>query len=260
MKKKILLMVIIILIVLGIILIPSKNNKEDKTELEEIEKICLSIQKNNKERIPSILILKSNKNSNVYIENSIYEFKEKYKNENVYDVDFKYLKTNCIKKMLEQNVYNTLLNNESSVVIYFNDGTYMGMIGNPSSLDMIETPLLENKIIKHQKIKENITYEIYEENKKSEYVLVILTDETKRKSLQESMEKVFPNIKKNIVNKESDLGIKIMEDIEKQFKVKKVYPQVFYFKNGKVIESEGVISERMFIGFKEMINKKLKNE
>ena len=69
------------------------------------------------------------------------------------------------------------------------------------------------------------------------------------------MEKVFTNIEKNTVNKRSSVGEKIIKDIEKTFKPKNVYPQVFYFKNGKVIESQKVFEEKQFKEFKMSLNK-----
>jgi len=259
-KKKVLTIIITIIFIILLITTIYFIAKNDTTkQINKAEIVCQKINNSKKNNETFILVLKSKFNLNGESKDAIKNFKKKYKDLIViHEINYDLINNKCFEKALaDTGTYEVIKQDNSAISIYgYKDGIYQGMIQNETSEYGIEKYLVETKIITKKDIKEEITYEEYLKNKeKDEYLLLVMSEENAKKEVLSNMQKVFTDIPKNTINKRSSVGEKIVKNIEENFVPKNVYPQVFYFKNGKIIASESVFGENKFKEFKETIDK-----
>lgn len=261
MKNKKILIILASVLIVSVLIVGVcfliKNDKQSSND--EINSICNEINSYKKSKDNFVVVIMSKRNVNGDAQDAITKFKSLYKDLTIiYDVDFSVINNKCFAETFnDTGAYDLLKKNNSVVtIIGYKNGSYEGMMQNETSPYSIEDYLVKLGVIEKKEIKEDISYEDYKKNKDlNEYLLLIVSEEDVKDEVSDNMKKVFPDLKQDTINKRSVVGEKILKDIESNFKLKNVYPQVFYFKNGKVVASEGVFSEKNFEKFKTSLEK-----
>lgn len=128
------------------------------------------------------------------------------------------------------------------------------MYNNITSFENIEKYLIEQGYLNQKVIKESTTFSEYKNNiQKKEYLLLIIADENQRTNLEGNMQEVF-NSNYDLINIESKTGKLIAKDIKTKNKILNGYPQLFYFKTGKLITNKIVYNKETIKEFKTNIN------
>lgn len=258
-KRNILIIMLIVVIIVSIVFIKYFIDDNNGNNFINKNTLCNKINKSKEKNSNFIIIINNKYKTNADIEDALDNFRKEYDKELIYDISFDEINNECMKKSLEDTgMYNLLLENKIPTVIGYSNGKYTGVIQNEGDYNVIKKFFEEKGVIKKHEIEETITYNMYLENieKNEKYLILLITNEKIRKELSLNMKKVFPDVKQNTVNIESEVGKKILVDLKEKAKIKEIYPQVFYFENKKVIANDGVFSVKMFEEFKNTIDKK----
>lgn len=254
-KKKILVSISVIIVILLLALIIYPNAKyESKTK-----KLCNDIQEKMDSKKDIIIFYRANGITDES-RDTITDIKENYKEKiTTYIIVPEQFSNKCIKKIFNHTAYNDIKTIGDSAAVIYKQGKYTGMISGLDSYDNVETYFIEKNIIQKEQINENITFKEYKNNLTNDkYLLLIINNEKNRDNLTKLLEKYFPNHNYDIVNIKSNIGNKIKNDVNKNYKSFNEFPHLMYFKNEKLIHSESVIDDITFETYVDDLNNKLK--
>ena len=254
-KNRIRIMILLLLIVsmffLILLFVSSSNNKVLKTK-----NLCQEMISNIEMKKDIVLFVTAHDISSNE-KYTIDKIMKKYNEDNLFfETSYKDLSKDCFNKMMiSDDLYNEILAMNDSVLLVYKEGEYAGIIQGIEDYYVVEEFLIEFKVIERVEIKENITFNDYNDKINGEYLLLTITEEEAREKYFDLLDKAFPNIEKDVVNIKGNVGKKIKKDIIKKYKYDNIYPRIFYFKNGKVVKSDVVFDEDSLMYFKSQLNK-----
>ena len=253
--KKILLLPLAIVLIITVLIIVNSNNSSVSESIELKYKKCTDIEEKIKNNETFALFILNN-TSNQEESEEIHRYLNTYKNENIYRINKIDISKDCIKNIIiSTGLYDIIEESQNNSILCYKNGKLTASQHNLFSYDALELFLDENDIIKKRIIKEEINFKRYKENKqKSKYILLIFSNEEQREMFSNNMKNVFKEYEYNIINRKTDVGKLITENIEKEYKKINEYPRILYFENNELIKDDSVFGIETFKHFKTTIS------